>query len=99
MGKTTNQMKIQTTYTDYNWEFPGVWHMPYAGAGYPMLWWQRDIAGDIAGRYGVDLEDAAVVAEWWGQSGCGACGGADIDGSGAVDIVDLAELAGNWLKS
>lgn len=93
---TDSQMKEQSSFA--GWAFTEVWHMPYEGAGYPMLWWQRDIAGDVAGRYGVDLEDAAVVAEWWGQSGCGACGGADIDGSGAVDIVDLAELAGNWLE-
>jgi hypothetical protein len=51
---------------------------------------------------GVDFVDFAYFAAWWSMAGCNSsnnfCGGADIDGSGAVDVQDLATFAANWLE-
>ncbi len=38
-GKTTAQMKTQSTFTDAGWDFVNIWKMPTVG-GYPVLRWQ-----------------------------------------------------------
>ena len=91
VGKNTAEMQAQSTFKDAGWDFNSeidngtddIWHMPYGVAGYPMLYWQKDIPSDLTGKYGVDMEDVGVVAEGWLES---------------FQISDLAELAGYWLE-
>ena len=73
IGKTTNDMQTQSSFTNNGWDFNAetanntedIWHMPYNTSGYPMLYWQRDIPGDSFGKYGVDLQDYAILALKW----------------------------------
>ncbi|MCK4628655.1 MAG: hypothetical protein KAT56_06600, partial [Sedimentisphaerales bacterium] len=67
IGKTTAQMQTESTFTDANWDFTvvPVWHMPFEAIGYPMLGWQKDIPGDFTGRYGVYMDDFAVLSNAW----------------------------------
>jgi hypothetical protein len=44
-----------------------------------------------------DLFIFAVLADYWQQTDCGDCGGADYSGDGNVDSEDLAILCDNWL--
>ena len=54
--------------------------------------------GDMDKDYDVDFIDFALFAQYWQQTGCGKCGGADIAGSdGNVDVDDLQEFVANWL--
>lgn len=110
IGKTTQQMKTMSTYTSAGWDFSGetlhgtadLWHMPFGSVGYPMLYWQRDIAGDFGGKYGVGPDDFAVLASaWYSQLGDAnfnpAC---DISqpADNIINELDLAVLASNWLN-
>jgi len=52
---------------------------------------------DIDRNGSVDLADLRSFALHWGDSGCGACGGADLTCDGNVDFNDLRELLANWL--
>ena len=87
---TTSEMQDSNSFLAANWDFNAetdngtddFWHMPYNATGYPMLYWQKDIPGDTAGKYGVDMYDAANLAESW------------LDGTG---FADLETLAANWL--
>jgi hypothetical protein len=81
-GKTTDEMQNVQTYIDSGWQFPEVWHMPYETPGYPMLWWQKDIPGDIAGAYGVNLVDFTTMAQQW---------------LSAYAMEHLLQIADNWL--
>ena len=89
-GKTTVEMQDIDTFLDAGWDFVGeggygseeLWRMAYAMPGFPILAWQRDIAGDIAGGYGVDMEDAAMLASGWMEE---------------YGVADLEELAKYWL--
>jgi len=75
------------------------WMMLREGEDYPRLAWQEVYDGDIAGLWGVDMEDLLEVAGNWLEEGCPAgCEEADINGDGRVDLEDFAILAGNWLK-
>ena len=90
IGLTTAEMQTQSTFTNAGWDFnietangtEDIWHMPYNATGYPMLSWQKDIPGDIAGGYGVDMADAALLSENWMDS---------------YTMPDLQQLAANWL--
>ncbi|MCX5638723.1 MAG: VCBS repeat-containing protein [Planctomycetota bacterium] len=54
--------------------------------------------GDMDKDYNVDFIDFALFAQYWQQTGCGKCGGADIAGSdGNVDVNDLQQFTENWL--
>ncbi len=47
----------------------------------------------------VDIGDLAVAAEFWCQEMCSephSCGGADIDGTGEVNLLDFSVLMNNW---
>jgi hypothetical protein len=103
-GKTTAQMKQQSTFADAGWNFSGadeaIWMMLREGEDYPRLAWQDVFAGDVAGLYGVNLADVAYLSSYWQTADCGAndCGRADIDGSGDIGLNDLIAVADNWLK-
>jgi hypothetical protein len=107
LSKTTAQMYIQSTFADYGWDFVGeigngtedIWHMPYQATGYPMLYWQRDIAGDLTGSYGVNFADFAVLANAWLSTPADdnwnlVC---DLKPDNVIDILDLQILVENWL--
>jgi hypothetical protein len=54
-------------------------------------------AGDFEPDSDVDFADYAVFASLWGETGCGACGRADLDGDNDVDFGDLSILLADWL--
>ena len=54
--------------------------------------------GDLDKDYDVDFIDFALFANYWQQTGCGKCGGADLAGNdGYVGNDDLQQLVENWL--
>ena len=73
LGKTTAQMQDINTFLAAGWDFTAesangtdnLWHMPYQSTGYPMLFFQKDIPGDLAGSYGVDITDFAAISDSW----------------------------------
>ena len=91
IGKTTAEMQDVGTFLGAGWDFVGedgngnedLWRMPYEMPGYPILAWEKDIAADIAGGYGVDMTDAALLASGWMEE---------------YGLADLEELAVNWLN-
>jgi len=46
-----------------------------------------------------DFGDLATFATYWGETGCGICGGADLDEEADVDLQDLVIFSENWLES
>jgi len=54
--------------------------------------------GDIDGDMDVDLADLTKFAAWWARTACDECGGADLDGDGAVIGHDLRQLSVDWLE-
>jgi len=59
------------------------------------------LPGDLDQDGCVNICDFAMFARKWLQGGClpeGWCDGADQDGSGAVDMLDLGLLTGQWLE-
>jgi len=109
---TTAQFTNTAPFTAAGWDFVGeavngiadLWHMPYQASGYPMLYWQRDITGDITGSYGVNLVDFnTFAASWLSSSGDAdyepAC---NLDNTGdsenCIDTADLAVLSQCWLE-
>lgn len=106
MGKTTSEMMTQGTFTD--WDFdpddgdPPNWMMLRELEDYPRLTWQEIFAGDIAGLYGADIVDFALLASQWKEPTCielnNWCQGADIDHLDGVDIKDLLAVANDWLQ-
>lgn len=54
--------------------------------------------GDMDKDYDVDFIDFALFANYWQQTNCGKCGGANLTGSdGNVDVNDLQQFTENWL--
>ena len=57
---------------------------------------------DGEGDGDVDLEDYGLLAGYWLRIDCGEdndwCGWSDFDRNSEVNLVDLANLAGNWLR-
>jgi hypothetical protein len=108
VGKTTAEMKTQSTFTVAGWNFVGevtngtkdIWRMCSDGASYPLLWWQFP-AGDFDCPDGVNLKDLAFFAQYWLKTNCAAAGDCrhtDINISGTVDITDLSLFAMHWLE-
>ncbi len=54
--------------------------------------------GDMDGNGNVDIADLALFADYWSQTDCGQCGGADFTGDGNVDIDDLTLFIEIWLS-
>ncbi len=105
VGLDTPGMMTLSNFTAAGWDFSDAdgdfadWMMLREGEDYPRLAWQDVYAGDIAGLYGVDFVDLMEVANHWLQSGCPTdCEDADIDGSGKVDLADLAAVCADWLR-
>jgi hypothetical protein len=99
-GKTTIQMHDINTFLAANWDFQDLWHMPYQSTGYPMLFWQRDIPGDLAEGYGVTLADFVIFSQSWltssGQPDYNdACDLVDDD---TINLADLTIFAENFLQ-
>jgi hypothetical protein len=109
-SKNTSEMKIQSTFTSAGWDFLGetvngtddIWRMCVDGVSYPRLTWEYARNGDFACPDGVNFVDFAYFAPRWLTAGCSLsnnfCGGADMDFSGTVDMLDLKLFADNWLK-
>jgi hypothetical protein len=69
------------------------------GAGDGKVHLYRGIPiGDMDKDYDVDFMDFALFAQYWQQTNCGKCGGADLaGGDGNVDVNDLQQFVENWL--
>lgn len=107
-GKTTSEMQTRSTYTDFGWDFVGetgngqddIWRLCANGVKYPYFNWNRVIAADFACPDGVAYEDFGYLAARWLVTDCqtaGGCGGADMDGSGEVNLADLERFVDVWL--
>jgi hypothetical protein len=98
-GLTTVQMKDTKTYLDAGWDFTNIW-MICEGTNYPRFQWQI-LSADFVCPDGVNTEDLKYYVDYWLTNNCtldnNYCGGADLDYSGSVDLVDWAIVAENWL--
>jgi hypothetical protein len=104
-GKTTTQMKTQSTFTDGGWDF--VWETVNGpndvwaiceGVSYPKLAWEY-IIGDSDNNKTVDFVDFALIGDKWMEEDTNLyCGGTDLTGDGIVDFDDLDLFAQNWLE-
>jgi hypothetical protein len=107
-GLTTVQMKTYSTFVSAGWDFTNesvndtndIWRMCTSGVDYPRLNWES-MAGDFACPDGVSFVDFAYFAAHWSTAGCSSsnnfCGGADMNHSGTVDMLDFVKFAENWL--
>lgn len=107
-GLPGSQMRTAAPYLAAGWPFAEhadepVWHMPWQSAGHPRLWFERDIPGDLAGGYGVEMSDLGLLAAAWGANENephwnGACDLAPAGlSAGVIDLEDLAVLLEYWL--
>ncbi len=69
-----------------------------AGDGKVHLYRGIPEIGDMDGNGNVDIADLALFADYWSQTDCGLCGGADFTGDGNVDIDDLTLFIEIWLS-
>ncbi len=92
-GKTTGEMMTEATFTAAGWDFDASdgsadWVM----AGYPQLTWQPVEK--------VDQEELTTLAQYWQMTGCTStqpCSAADWYTDGAINMLDLKQLAESWL--
>jgi hypothetical protein len=60
------------------------------------------LPADLSGNCRVDIEDLALLANYWLNASCGPgneyCQGADISANGAVNLADWAVFAAQWLE-
>jgi hypothetical protein len=95
LGKTTEEMQTQSTFTDYGWDFVGettngtedIWRMPFK-TGYPVLNWQI-----------LNFTDFAAFANAWLSTPADAnwnplC---DLKPDNIIDTLDLQILLEHWL--
>jgi hypothetical protein len=111
-GKSTVNMKKLSTFTSppASWDFTNettngtndYWRMCTDDVDYPRLNWQST-DGDLACPNGVNIQDLDTFILQWLMGNCTSannfCGGADINKTGTVNLVDFAILAENWLES
>jgi len=102
-------MQTQSTFTLAGWDFVGetangtddIWRMRCEGMNYPKLSWQILSVSDFVCPDGVNIEDLSYYVGNWLMDNCSSdnnyCGGADLNSSGVVDLVDWAIFAENWL--
>jgi hypothetical protein len=58
-------------------------------------------AGDLDNDWDVDVEDFAMLSNWWQEPNCQNlydCAGADVDASGNVGLGDVKIVAADWLS-
>ena len=105
-GTTTAEMKLQSTYTAYGWDFldettngtNDIWRMCVDGVKYPKLTWQHVEIGDFACPDGVRMEDFARLSQDWMLSYPTALYGADANGDGKVELDDFGVMAEEWMR-
>ncbi len=104
-GKTTQEMKTQSTFADVGWDFIGeivngpndVWTIK-EGVDYPQLVWPLV---NLVGWYEVDGLDFVYFASRWRDENCGDsddCDGVDFDFLGVVDWRDFSVFCNHWLE-
>jgi hypothetical protein len=101
-GKTTIQMKTQSTFTDAGWDFVDeiingsndIWAI-CAGTNYPKLVWQIP-AGDFVCPEGVDIFDLAELCEQWLLLEIPADLAPPPAGDGIVNFADFSVFAEQW---
>jgi hypothetical protein len=73
VGKTTEQMKLSSTFTLAGWDFmdetingtEDIWRMCTDGINYPRLTWEFDNYGDWMCPDGVNIEDVDILSACW----------------------------------
>jgi hypothetical protein len=99
-GGVTSELQTALTFINAGWDFNEVWTI-CEGTNYPRLQLQIP-AGDLDCPDGISVEDLNLLATSWLLEDCGAsndaCGGADLNASGAVDLADFAIFAGHWME-
>ena len=62
--------------------------------------WQSHpyIPAEITGDAYVNIEDMALLSQYWMRIDCGNCGGADITGDNQVNMSDLNFVFEYWLE-
>ena len=93
-GKSTTEMKTQTTFTGAVWDFDTVWTI-CEGTNYPRLQWQVPVA-DFVCPAGVGLDDFSLLGRCW-QESVGLIG--DITGDYHVNLEDFSLLSEYWLQN
>ncbi len=105
-GKSTAEMKTQSTFTSAGWDFvleiangtEDIWTI-CEGANYPKLVWQS-MNGDSDNDGDVDFADFALMGLKWRQTDAYPyCNRADFTGNGLVNLDDLVVLVDNWLHN
>ena len=105
IGRTTTQMRTESTFTNYGWDFVNetvngpndIWTI-HETVDYPKHVWPLV---NFVGWYEVDFLDYAFFANHWKDTNCGLandCDGADLDFSDAVDWADLKIFCDHWLE-
>ncbi len=105
-GKTSADMKTQSTYTAYGWDFlnettngtSDLWRMCVDGVQYPKLTWQHVEIGDFACPDGVRMDDFARLSRDWMLTYPTELFGADANGDGKADLSDFTIFAAHWLQ-
>jgi len=97
-GRTTAEMKTQSTFTDVGWDFAEVWGI-CEGTRYPRLLWQVPVVPgvDFNGDEKVDFRDFSKLAEYWLQDAALLETAPAPSGYCTVDFEYLAVFAENWL--
>ena len=108
-GLTADALHQSVSFLAAGWPFFGtesldpVWHMPYAGIACPKLWFERDIPGDLAGGYGIEMADFGLLAAAWASADGQPAWNESCDlvnyglSANVIDMEDLLFLLDNWL--
>jgi hypothetical protein len=106
VGRTTAQMKTQSTFTNTGWDFVGetvngtndVWRMCADGINYPHFRWEYSSRGDFGCPDGTDFDDFITLTNQWLWESNYSTDIAPFGGDGIVNILDFAAFAENWMK-
>lgn len=103
-GRTTGQLKRQSTFTDYGWDFTGeqangsadIWRMCTDDLDYPRHNRQWSLDGDLSCPDGVGIDDLAYLTRHWLEYTNHPLVGADITGDKVNNLHDFERAAGHW---